>query len=180
MTRPAPRPFRVADAMVLIAASACGFGLATWYREVLSDVNFAQGTVAERSWILNVYSAWALMSWSLSLTVLHLFPGRHPLRRLASRPGFLVGVAAGVAALCCVLQRMPDLIRDPTASRAATLLSMAPSPYLVAPCLVVAWVTQALGGRWRPEAHWLDRAGISLGLLWLTLAVLLGLFHRWL
>ncbi len=42
--------------------------------------------------------------------------------------------------------------------------------------VLAAWLTRFPGGRWRPEAHWVDRAGRALGLWWIAMI----LVHLWL
>ena len=47
-----------------------------------------------------------------------------------------------------------------------------PSPVPLVPseigcAVLVAWTIQAIGGRWRPEPSWIDRAGRLLGAFWI-------------
>jgi hypothetical protein len=42
--------------------------------------------------------------------------------------------------------------------------------------VTVAWSASALSSRWEPDPNWLDRAGRSIGLIWVVLMV----FHPWL
>ena len=49
---------------------------------------------------------------------------------------------------------------------------------LVAPSLA-AWLVQALGGRWRPRATWIDRAGRALGVFFIAAKFALDWIRGW-
>ena len=126
-----------------------------------------------------IYLARQLAFWpatcmaALSLATLGLGLG-HALR-LVRRPGLVMAVAVAVA-MGAAAVRLPQL------------LSLKPNPlqlwrlwwsefWVTVPRLAgfavaVAWVTLALGGRWRAGGGWLDRLGVSLGATWIGMAMI--------
>jgi hypothetical protein len=176
------RRFLISDAMVLIAATAVGIALA---RMIMSFEGWRRdfGTPQE-PWRTarvvfrnsrNVGSP-LLLTWTVALLVLHLRRPRPRLRRVFRRPG---AIACGVATLAFLL---PTVLIIPLGVRARAEGSSVGDPFYLASIWVLGangglgvlcgWLTLVLGGRWRPEPSWLDRAGRIVGAGWIAAYVL--------
>jgi hypothetical protein len=107
-----------------------------------------------------------LIIWTPAILWLRLRQPRPPLRELMWQPGL---VACGAAALGYWLYL--DLS-----------YFLAPTPYVratVGSIVVVAWLVQWMGLRWRPEACWVDRLGRVVGFCWVATTIgFLGLSAR--
>jgi hypothetical protein len=124
------RPFRLLDAMILVAATAAGCGLTRWIHTAtegeiswssLSETweTFLQ-TLASDGWTSGVQggtyhlSCTLLMlagltvplvaTWTLALIPIRLISPRPPFRRLARQPGMMATCASGLAFALCGLQ----------------------------------------------------------------------------
>jgi len=196
MSTPAPRrPFKLLDAMALIAATAAGLGAARGMRGWLwdsTDVSFVAGTFAA---IVLEAVRWIglglplLVAWTVALALLPLLsPRSRPrLNDALGRPGmtacgsatFVLAIGAiNLTALFLALL-VNDLARVMNSDEIReTFVFFITYNLLIAPgsAVTVAWSMQALSGRWRPEPDWLDRAGRFVGLVWMVLTVL----HPWL
>lgn len=113
------------------------------------------------------------------MLVLRLRKPRPSLRRLFFQPG--------VSALCAILVVHCLLLALRCARwcfRAEESLADACWSYLISDFrtatiasgigVVMVWFNLRISGRWRPEASWLDRAGIALGVYWICAAAVIG------
>lgn len=144
----------------------------------------------QRPLLLVVPALPILMSWSLALLVLMRAREKLPLRRMAARPEFWVGIAvaaviagrlAGFAARQAALQWV--LGGDPWRESATdfawiVLLSRYPfaAPTEVGWMVAMAWSVLALGGRWRRTPGFVGWIGLALGGIWIAF---LPLFYCW-
>jgi hypothetical protein len=159
----AGRRFTLADAMVLVGATAIGFDL--------MHVCLTKAAHAWGPWDRAKSSLWLVACWTLAVPLLHLRGPRPALARLARRPGFVGCVAALVGLAFSAVGWLPTLLSPIWQTSIGRPLLWVTSPYRVAPAVVAAWMTLAMGGRWRPEAGWLDRFGRGLGVFWIGAAV---------
>jgi hypothetical protein len=51
-------------------------------------------------------------------------------------------------------------------------------PYDAGPSVITVWAILALACRWRAK-DWIERAGVTLGVLWILLYIYQGLMSRW-
>jgi hypothetical protein len=170
------RTFKIADAMILIAASAIGLFLA---RKKLSPGFEPFPRSAEL--IPNVVSAWAallipgLEVVTSAVALLSLRHPKPPLKRLTLRPGFVAcGTAAVILAIGVAVQGLylgvGAVLRHwsggwvPYQYAGPGFLGSHVSQisYAVAVC----WAMMAAGGRWRPDPGWVDRLGRGFGFVW--------------
>ncbi len=181
-----PRPktirrFTLLDAMILVAATACGLAVdgAIQSSVTLADEDVfdsmirlvGEGEFAELGAVALVFVLPVVASLNLSVIPLGLLKPRPRVRRLACRPGWMAACAvalvlafelAVVLVLACGDFFGPDPLPE--------MLLLFPA--LVVPAILGAWLTLALGRRWRPEPSWIDRLGRALAVCWLVLAVL--------
>lgn len=184
---PAGHPARLAtgrrpgllDGMLFIAATAVG--LALW-RAFESSVRAAGPNFGVRwSWYQLMSAGYILGPWSLALLAASARQPRPGLRRLATRPAFVVGLALLlVLAIEAVAVGAAMAIRGPRAS----VLMNGPGellpiliPWHVGNALAVSWAVQASRGRRRWRAGWLDRLGWAVGSCWIALALASSLFQ---
>jgi hypothetical protein len=162
------RKFTLLDAMVLIAATACGLvpvGLAleqlvlrisqvSWGR--LREESYREFLLHETTLVWQIASqlsgvvVFFLMFYTVVLFVIRLLPPRPPIRNLARQPGVW---ACGTATLALVL-----VVWVPSFK-----------PVTIPAAVCVAWLVLALTGRWQSESSWLDKAGRILGCCWLAM-----------
>jgi len=162
MPRTVARRFTLADAMILVAATAVGLALAP----VLATSGRARGMALK----LDQHALMGLLiSWTIALLVLRLRRPRPRLRRLAVQPGFIAGAAAsatlamlgpliGLASYLSTLKGRGGDVRD------LVVLIIPQVGFAVAG----AWLAVALSGRRRPEPGWIDGLGRFVGALWLV------------
>lgn len=174
MTAPAARRrFTLADAMVLVAATALGMVPA---RQFLAEVHF------NVSWELapaNVLRAAALAvaaatpcaaTWTLALLPLRLRSPRPDRRRLVRQAGFVAAgtagliIALGGSMLAAIWSLTPQ--SDPDTLPVTVLLL----PLMVGPGVAASRLTLWMVGRRRPAADWIDRWGRVLGWFWILAA----------
>jgi hypothetical protein len=187
--RPEPRRrFTLVDAMILVAATA---GAMAWVRanyewrvfELTWGWYYRRGYYVEFVQDL-IRLAWPfLLAWTLATLVLRTRPPRPAPRRLARQPGLVAGcaVVVGAAAVAwpAVVGALAGLYQiDPLTHQPASYwVGMSRGvglPEAVGLAVTAAWLTLALGGRWRPEPSWIDRAGRALGACWIVLLAARG------
>lgn len=198
------RPFRLLDAMSLVAATAVGLGLARGMQDPLwsqTNMTVVDGSVGA---VLHAAARWTIlglpmiMSLTLAVLLMALQRPRPGFGSLMRRPGT---AACGAAALAMAIGAANMM-----ALLAVVRVKQSMGPYepdrlavVLVDCLIhgvpldcgmpglavtVAWATLALTGQWHREPHWLDRAGRRLGLAWIVLMVLspwirLSLYGSW-
>ena len=169
----APRPFTLADAMILVAAAGVGLGGAS--RCAAYEV---AGGRPSTLFSLILSASCLLAIGSAGVMILGLRHPRPPLRRLAFRPGFSASVAV-IAAVACnslILGKGFDFV--PASGALATqvyrLLTGIVWPWSNVAAIAAVWSVIALGGRWRPEPDWIDRLGRLLAGLWFVAAAWLA------
>jgi hypothetical protein len=176
-----PRPFRIADGMVLIAAL---FVAAAWDRgRVLGAIGFHFPSSFSFS-ALAFEAAQVVLLWlpflvvgSLTAFALRLQQPRPDLRRLLQQPG---AVACALATLAIVPTGSTVLSTHFFSGRplayawARTVDDLKLENFTVLAVLVglavmVAWIVMKAQGQWRPEASWIDRVGRLLGCGWILM-----------
>src|SRR5262249_10426034 len=184
MPRTGARKFNLVDAMILVAAT--GFSLSCY---VLLD-NAAFGghrsiyhlfDQPPRGWNFRImiYRAAAaaamplplLGGWTVVLPVLGLGNSRWSRRRLGRRPG-MVACLAAIAGMtvCAAVAGGALLLSWWVAGAPGGVWPRVPDLLVLYAGLSVAavWLTQAVTGRWRRSADWLDWLGVGVGSLWLV------------
>jgi hypothetical protein len=195
------RPFRISDALVLVAATGlglagCRFWLSAnklswgdlWPTRDLSLVEGLHVAAVSTTLVLSIL----ILSWTVGILVLRL-RATHPRRRhLWCQPGFL----ACVATVFCYawnsvyvgLLLTVELLRSGPAPLskvnywdvALQFALMLHQPYFgrhgnVGGAILLVWLVTWAGGRCRPEPSWIDRAGRALGVAWMGIS-LIGAF----
>ncbi|MEW4568218.1 hypothetical protein AB1L88_10150 [Tautonia sp. JC769] len=191
MTTGNARQVQVADALILVAATAIGLA---WGRESLGVAISGEGvgllarefdaprpmTFAERLRQFTMGAARLLACGSIAVLIVRLRPPRPRRARLISQPGtvaaavtaaYLLVVAAGFVLAVVIRAKY-----KPTWSDYA---GQAVPPYEIAQAIGAVWLVLAFAGRWRPERCWIDRLGIAIGLAWIGLTVGSNLFDWW-
>ena len=122
-----------------------------------------------------------MLAISLTLTVLRIRQPRPRLVRLMRQPGWVACLSASLASLMTViLEWSGHKIHNArglfyaTGSFGGMPNSRANSWFATVAlasgiAVLIAWLFLALGGRWRGEASWIDRAGRVTGWIWLLL-----------
>src|SRR5262249_4351146 len=129
-------------------------------------------------------------TWTVALLILRLRAPRPSARRLARQPGAMALasatlvaatclVALGLAGVACSLMggfewSLAFFVDSAWGVRIYSLILIGLPGWGVAG----AWLTLIVGGRWRPEPSWIDRAGRLAGVVWI--ALLLGPVLVWL
>jgi hypothetical protein len=199
------RPFRLLDAMTLVAATAVGLGLARGMRDdlwsqtnmVVDDGSVGAVLLAAARW--TVLGSPLIMAWTVALLPLALPRPRPGLRRLPDRPGT---TACGAATLALAIGAVNTVALLVVVWIRQSLSRYGPDGIIkvLVQCLIhgigiglgmpglavtVAWATSAASGHWQPGPDWLDRAGRCLGVVWIALMdlapwislTLLGTWH---
>jgi hypothetical protein len=185
------------DAMVLIAATAAGLGIARGIRDALWEATNQSVKVGPVGPALLLAARWTvlaypfLVAWTIALLLLLFLP-----RRFWPSPGDLLNrpgtAACGAAAMAITIGtvNLAMLILVAFARLGTPLTSkelvgtfvygiihnMGVELGMPGLGVTVVWSMLALSGRWRSEPNWLDRTGRSLGFAWVVLMV----FQPWL
>jgi hypothetical protein len=189
------RRFRLLDAMILVAATALGFGAIGWFAKAaelsLQDVSDAvsevfpkQGRPISAQLVVGVCAMGGAIvtplfaAWALALLSIRLISPRPRLRRLASQPG-MMAVCSSIMVLAvlglffiCVILVSGGLSRAEEAVE-YTFYSL---PVLFGLTVAASWMSLLVGRRWRAERSWVDRAGRALGCVWIVAGLLMIYF----
>ena len=158
MSVPKDARFRLMDLMVLTGAVAAGLALARLLQPGLG-LQDSLNTVYD--WVLA--TAPSVSFCMIAILALRLRRPRPPLWRLLRQPGILACFVTPIALVWTSLAITPLLLNlRSTPGQPSHILaeSTATGP---AHWILVAWITLALTGQWRPKREWFDRAGIVLG-----------------
>jgi hypothetical protein len=191
MPAPLRRTFTILDAMVLLGAAAVGLLVAKQCEHFygVSIVTVAQtdpkskvalsgplglqaplGPWGAKVVHWGVWSALVLSACSPALLVLRLLPPRPRGRRLFRQPG-AVACAAATAALVAVSVSRAFFVPNMPSYPGLVLFRWGwVASYSAGIAVGAAWMTLALGGRWRPDPSWIDRCGRALGAGWVAVA----------
>ena len=123
-----------------------------------------------------------LAAWIGAYLIARLRSPRPRLRRLLAQPG----LSAALAVLATLVIEATLLVGSawvdgrslrpgPRAFTQFTINGEILLAHHAGWAVAIAWATQALVGRWRPEPSWLDRSGRLLGSIWIALGVLASL-----
>jgi hypothetical protein len=195
--KPTRRPFRLMDAMILIAATAVASGVAIWIErasgEAISWSDIPQlftglfggtvpgtvdlgmtGRVLRLVFALGSLALPFFVAWTLAIVPMRLLGPRPRFRRLGRQAGTMAAIAASLGIATSALQVACTLIYSIFGNQSdplfflALLGGVASYPGL---SVFVAWMTLLVGGRWRAEPDWLDRAGRVFGAYWMIMGV---------
>ena len=190
-----PRKFTLVDAITLVAATAAGlagtrhgwkyWGYA-WFWNL--DRGWTASAVLRRLPTLLALGLPALVVFTAAILALRLRRPRPTLRRALLQPG----ASACVAALSVVAVEVASYVASTCHDRnshgklgqylayvwnntgvvveiTTQVLVRMSTPVGLA--VMATWLVLALGGRWRREPSWVDRAGRLLGFCWLAAAL---------
>ncbi|WP_165227004.1 hypothetical protein [Aquisphaera insulae] len=182
------RRFLLADAMILVAATAIGWGVTLTIARAgrQSPYDLFANFVRPDSWFdvrgvvgkileLALLAMPMIAAVTLALLPIRLFGARPRFHRLARQPGLTTSCASALAVAFVVL---PVTIGAMAAgcdgealcrllTREEKVLSVTMYGGLA---VLVSWLTLLLGGAWSAEASWIDRLGRALGLSWIVAA----------
>lgn len=175
MTPPDHRRFTLLDAIVLIAATAAGLGLA---REgmtgpAMARLSFEGGLLDRPLFYGTIVMTALLAAWSPAALILAARGPRQSWKRLARQSGFLLNASALAAALVITLRY--GLQAAISTNRGPTLLMHVLSvglPSEVGLFVAGAAFALLLLGRPGPAPAWIDRLAFALGISWVMLTVL--------
>jgi hypothetical protein len=180
-----PRRFRVADAIILIAATSvglaltCQHGLINVIHEKLVQKYYPDGLLhPPEDGNLSDLGVRFLAPWSLALAGLRLVPPGPARRRLLAQPGFAATATASVLMALRLGQfSIENAVQFHGQLNNYTRIQTMTDPSPVAPAVLTAWTLMAMFGRYRPEKSWIDRAGRAIGALWIGMAIMV--WCRW-
>ncbi len=177
MDRPAGDPgrrrgFGLADAMILIAATAASLG---WLRQPLEyRLSFyADGRLIENLRPSTIVGAGFAATWSLGVLAIRLRPPRPIGKEWKRSPGFVACLAATSA---CLIKMAALFIWGASVKfkfetwYVPSILGQLIEPAAMA--VIAAWLTLKLAGIWTRERNWIDNLGIAVGASWVVLEVL--------
>jgi hypothetical protein len=164
------RRFTLADALILVAATAIGLALARWYAtEVLSVGSFFDAP-SLRALVARLIepSTLGVFAWTGAFLVIRLRRPRSSLRRIARQPG--MAAASGAAVVCATVALMMTIGVAVRSSRIPSwILAFGnTAPWMAGLAVIAATVNLALSGC-RPERGWIDTLGCALGAGWVAL-----------
>jgi hypothetical protein len=197
MPNPSPprRRLTLVDGMALIAATAVGLGAMRARSGDLSPMLEMVSNVASLKEVFGLvvevtfFGFPLFATWTVALLILRLRAPRPSRRRLACQPGAMALASATLVVALRLLEYALMVLETvalwgsdwsfAAVSRAINVLYANMTEADTSPGLAVAaaWLTLIVGGRWRPEPTWIDRAGRLAGLAWLLL--LLSPFFQW-
>jgi hypothetical protein len=180
------RRFNLRDAIIVVAAMALGLG-ALRLRIRFADLpRFFRSVVVGKPWewpvetlVLRVTGLIEIAfpcvaSWTLGSLALRLMPPRPAGRELGDQPGFvacaefLIIAAGSYLAVIVTLATRGELADasglDLIGYHATASL---PVTQLGGWAVAASWIALGIGGRWGPEASWVDRLGRGLGVFWI-------------
>ncbi len=185
------RPFRLSDAMILMAAMGLGMGWLIYKIRSEPGFLFPLKFSSPRS---SIVTAWWNIEWAVPPFVILLAPAtlvlglrrpRPPRRWAWRRPGQVAClIAVALSILDAALRTLDAISRHVRLRRAlvnysdslgeAVFEELMNYPNIdidIGLGVLVAWTTLAISGCWRPSSCWIDRLGRALGLAWITVNI---------
>lgn len=172
------RRFTILDAMLLVAAAACGIAVERATDYDLNARLVRAGTlgghiVAHLDYAQSKYLPFAVTG-TIALMVARLVPPRASFPRLSRQPG---AVACFVATLTIsILAAWVVSVHFFKPARYHRPFSLWLYSLYVSFAVIGGWSSLALSGRWRAEPSWVDRVGRFMGIIWI--GTLIVVFSR--
>lgn len=173
------RPFTIADAMILVAATAIGFGvdrIPNWI--VFPDLG-TRGNAGSRAFTysqaisqIQLGSVPFLTAWTIAFPALRLRRPRPAIRRCLREPGMVACCGASVGVLVnalWVLVLTLAFYPDPTVDFFYRSNDVKVYAVQVGFAVIGSWTGLVLIRGWTPIPCWIDRLGRVLGLLWISM-----------
>jgi hypothetical protein len=203
------RQFTLFDAMALVAAMAVACGLTLWidrasggfmswclpellakrpkYSKSPFDHSFyLTDLVGGEVVALSCLSLLFFAVLTMFIIPIRLFNPRPQFRRLVRQPGTMAAIAASLGIAIAILQvtfallfAIHSMLSKDDLYILALLGGVASYPGIA---VFFVWMTLLLGGWWRAEPDWVDRAGRVCGAYWMTMGLSMPatiLFLRW-
>jgi hypothetical protein len=163
------RPFMLLDAMILVAATAGGFGLWRWlFIDALNSPHNSifQYSILYRTAAFFVTAGPVILVETLGFIAIRLRQPRPPLRRLMAQPGMMSCVAS-----VCFLTFLATFLIIASEKAGWPLGGLAEElPAPVGRVVATSWMILLLSRRWRFERGWIDMLGVILGCYWIVSA----------
>jgi len=157
------RKFNLGDGMILIAATAVGFGIVRWIAETGSLVS----TMHRWNVVAAAYAMPVIMIWSIGLFLIRLRQPRPAARRLFRQPGMAASVVAvPLAVAWCLPYPITQILGLWSRGDAGICLYCS---ITAGSGILAAWAVLAVSRSMRAESGWIDRLGIAVGLGWVIL-----------
>ena len=159
MTEPRCRPFLMSDAMIVIAATAVGFAEA---RSVLPEMARAS------FWVVTIVLMISLLpAWSIALAAIRLREPTSSWEPLSREPGWIAcmvgGIPSAILQLVCVVLTLAGL------PGSSPMYALGMGTLLGSFSVSAVWTTMRIDHGWKPAPGWVDRWGIALGFLWVSI-----------
>ena len=179
-------PFTLADAMILVAATAPGlallvFGSRNNFFSMSIMVLATGGTLPPGYLFLErlTVSAWCLLpGWTLAVLLLTALRPKPARREAVGGPGFLACLAASLAMIASlawfVIAEVISASHEKLVSKQFLFFDFAPFMTdqvlkFVAWTILGALIPLVFLGRWRPKPIWTDRLGCVIGACWVLI-----------
>jgi hypothetical protein len=173
------RPLTLLDAIILIAAFACGLGGWLFRQRGMFYRGAAYEPIPVGIFGLSAVALASILTLALcyGVVIASLRPPRPSWCRLSARPGFVACFTAVVTSLVHWAIHAPhvNFANPHLLPNWMTILwfyTLCAFPIHIAPALVSAWLLLKVGGRWDAKTDWIDHLGLVLGGLYLVLAAL--------
>lgn len=185
------RRFRVADIMILVAATAigCAFsqgisaatgGELSW-QAVYKDVTEVLRGPPFEGWLLTylhlltefvVQTSPFIASWTVAFMAIRLLGPRPRWRRVARQPGMIAACASLLSLALFGSIILGAMLASTFSGYAPDFFTVTEAVYFshlfVSMSILVSWMTLLLGRRWRAEPSWIDRLGRALAVSWIV------------
>ncbi len=176
MPESARRRFVLSDALILVAATACGLAP---FRNAIARGDYrplsTTSAVKFDAFINRSIEAFTplMLAWTVAVLILNLRQPRPMIRQLAQQPGAI----AAAAVVCWASIDLASVL--PCNSNHLSMIYnrsyfrfWSPIARDAVPVVITAWLVLALTGQWKAEPTWLDRLGRALGSTWIVMEVL--------
>jgi hypothetical protein len=173
MRRRRCRPFKILDAMILVAATAGGLALG---RKMSEDPVWVYFSPSLSAWPATCF----LLVWTVSFLLMRLWSPRPSLRRLMCQPGMAACCAVVVVTMIAVIATACAwVLRDLSVATAIHTEHWSDHSPHVGQAVALTWLGLLLSRRCRVEPGWIDRFGRAIGVLWLLMLLTDWRFGRW-
>jgi hypothetical protein len=173
--------FSTRDAMILIALIAVGLAGSMAYRDYDTFGHFIGPGHPFPGDLVGCSLTVFLLIVAMGLLLVRILRRPRP-RRFALGAG-TAGNIASLLSLLFIAISWANIIINQLYAEGETQTRLvyhvvANVPYDAGPSVMTAWAILALARRWRAK-DWIERIGVSLGVLWILLYIYQGLLSRW-